>query len=109
MKNKEALTGEQIVDMCLGSDYFNPYCKQSCCIYYEDCSNKNSFSVNCEDAMATYLDSEETQADNLLRRLAEEENKLINLDIIHDVKAMKQIELFDEIINYIREKESAEN
>ena len=107
-KIRDVLSSEQIVQICTDAS-FKLYCKEKYCPHYKECNNKEVVYVRCEDAMISYFDSEETEASYLLRRLEEEKDKLITFDTMHNINAMDQIDLFNDLIKYINKKESAEN
>lgn len=108
MKIKDILSGEQIVQICTDVD-FKPYCRKEYCPHYNGCKSKGNAYIHCEDAMANYFESEETEVSYLLRRLEEEKDKLITFNVLDDKEGMERINLFNRLIQYIKEKESIEN
>lgn len=110
MKIKEKLSGDLIVSICTDCS-FKPYCRIEYCPHYEECySDVECIYPKCEDAMAIYFDSEETEETEvsyLLRRLEEEKDSLITFDLMYNNEASDRIELFNKLIEYINKKELA--
>ena len=110
MKIKETLSGEEIVKLCCHPEENKSfYCNKKYCSIYNDCKNKKINYIYCEVAISNYLDSEETEAKYLLRRLEEEKDKSITFETVNNLTVLDKIEFINRLIDYIKKKESAEN